>query len=164
MRASWRQFKRLTAMSSLWDRRSPVRSRRSGRSPEASALPLNWRQTLRRKRKVEVSFNDLALPDGKHFQLQTSVTPGSGQLVRFVAAAESKERKGIKDAAFRKDQTGQGTSQAGVGQCDEAAQDAGPHASADTIRRGTAAGSCAIRSDRNGLLRELNAPLDSAPS
>jgi hypothetical protein len=116
------------------------------------------------ERKVEVSFNDLALPDGKHFQLQTSVTPGSGQVIRFVAAAESKEMKGIKDAAFRKNQTGQGTSQAGVGQCDEAAQDAGPHASADTIRRGTAAGSCAIRSDRNGLLRELNAPLDSAPS
>jgi len=54
------------------------------------------------ERKVEVSFNDLALPDGRHFQLQTSVVPGSGQVIRFVAAAESKERKGIKDAASEK--------------------------------------------------------------
>jgi hypothetical protein len=51
------------------------------------------------ERKLEVSFNDLALPDGRHFQLQTSVSPGSGQVIRFVAAAESKERKGVKDAA-----------------------------------------------------------------
>jgi len=54
------------------------------------------------ERKVEVSFNDLALPDGRHFQLQTSVSPGSGQVIRFVAAAESKQRKGIKDAASEK--------------------------------------------------------------
>ena len=54
------------------------------------------------ERKVKVSFNDLALPDGRHFQLQTSVTPGLGQVIRFVAAAESKERKGIKDAASEK--------------------------------------------------------------
>lgn len=54
------------------------------------------------EREVEVSFNDLALPDGRHFQLQTSVSPGSGQVIRFVAAAESKESKGIKDAASEK--------------------------------------------------------------
>jgi hypothetical protein len=51
------------------------------------------------ERKVEVSFNDLALADGRHFQLQTSVIPGSGQVMRFVAAAESKEKRGMKDAA-----------------------------------------------------------------
>jgi len=55
-----------------------------------------------RERKVVLSFNDLALPDGRHFQLQTSVTPGSGQVMRFVAAAESKEKKGVKDAASEK--------------------------------------------------------------
>ena len=54
------------------------------------------------ERKVDVSFDDLALPDGRHFHLQTSVGPGSGQVIRFVAAAESKERKGIKDAASEK--------------------------------------------------------------
>jgi hypothetical protein len=54
------------------------------------------------ERQVEVSFNDLALPDGRHFQLQTSVSPDSGQVIRFVAAKESKEGKGIKDAASEK--------------------------------------------------------------
>jgi hypothetical protein len=54
------------------------------------------------ERKVEVSFNDLALPDQRHFQLQTSVTPGSGQVIRFVTAAESAERKGVKDAVSEK--------------------------------------------------------------
>ena len=54
------------------------------------------------ERKVEVTFTELALPDGKHFQLNTSVSPGSGQVIRFVAAAESKEKKGIKDAASEK--------------------------------------------------------------
>ena len=51
------------------------------------------------ERKVEVSFNELVLPDGRHFPLDTSVSPGSGQVIRFVAAAESKERKGVKDTA-----------------------------------------------------------------
>ena len=51
------------------------------------------------ERKVEISFNELALPDGRHFPLNTSVSLGSGQVIRFVAAAESKERKGVKDAA-----------------------------------------------------------------
>jgi hypothetical protein len=51
------------------------------------------------ERKVEVSFNELALPDGRHFQLNTSVSPGSGQVIRFVASAESKEKKGVKDAS-----------------------------------------------------------------
>jgi len=51
------------------------------------------------ERKVEVSFNQLVLPDGRHFPLDTSVSPGSGQVIRFVAAAESKERKGVKDTA-----------------------------------------------------------------
>jgi hypothetical protein len=50
-------------------------------------------------RNVEVSFTELALPDGRHFQLHTSVSPGSGQVIRFVATAENRKRKGIKDAA-----------------------------------------------------------------
>ena len=52
------------------------------------------------ERKVEVNFDDLALADGRHFRLQSSVTPGSGQVISFVAAAEGKEKKkGVKDAA-----------------------------------------------------------------
>jgi hypothetical protein len=54
------------------------------------------------ERKVEVSFNALALPDGRHLQLQTSVSPGSGQVIRFVVAAESKKRTGVKDVASEK--------------------------------------------------------------
>jgi hypothetical protein len=51
------------------------------------------------ERKVEMSFDDLVLPDGRHFHLETSVSPGSGQVIRFVAAAENKQRKSAKDAA-----------------------------------------------------------------
>jgi len=54
-------------------------------------------------RKVEVGFNELVLADGKHLTLQTSVMPGSGQVIQFVAAAENKEKKkGVKDAASEK--------------------------------------------------------------
>ena len=54
------------------------------------------------ERKVELSFNDLVLPDGRHFQLKTSVSPGSGQVIRLVAAEGSKQRKGVKDAAYER--------------------------------------------------------------
>jgi hypothetical protein len=50
------------------------------------------------ERKVEVNFDDLVLADGRHFPLQSSMTPGSGQLIRFVAAAEGKDKKkSVKD-------------------------------------------------------------------
>src|SRR5215469_6407630 len=42
------------------------------------------------ERTVEVNFDELVLPDGRPFRLQSSVTSGSGQVIRFVAAAESK--------------------------------------------------------------------------
>ncbi len=51
------------------------------------------------ERKVELSFDDLVLPDGKHFQLNTNVSPGSGQVIRFIAAEEGKQKKGLKDVA-----------------------------------------------------------------
>jgi hypothetical protein len=54
------------------------------------------------ERTVEMSFNELALPDGRHFQLNTSVSPDWGRVIRFVAAAESKEKRGVKDAAFER--------------------------------------------------------------
>ena len=55
------------------------------------------------EQKVEVNFDDLVLADGRHFRLQSCVTPGSGQVIRFVAAAEGRERKkGVKDAASEK--------------------------------------------------------------
>jgi hypothetical protein len=86
----------------------PVGSQVNGQVTKIGAIP-GGKRTIAAldadfspERKVEVSFNDLSLPDGRHFQLQTSVSPGSGQVIRFVAAAESKERKGIKDAASEK--------------------------------------------------------------
>ena len=45
-------------------------------------------------RKVEVSFDELLLADGRRFPIATSVTPGSGQVLQFVAAAEKKKTIG----------------------------------------------------------------------
>jgi len=50
-------------------------------------------------RKIEVTFNDLMLADGRHLPLSTSVTPGSGQVIQFVAAAENKKANKVKDQA-----------------------------------------------------------------
>ena len=54
-------------------------------------------------RKVEVNFNELVLADGRRFALHTSVTPGSGQVIDFVTAANGKEKKNaVKDLASKK--------------------------------------------------------------
>jgi len=50
-------------------------------------------------RKVEVEFNQITLPDGKQLPVHTTVTPGSGNVVEFVAAADEHQGKGVKDAA-----------------------------------------------------------------
>jgi hypothetical protein len=54
--------------------------------------------------KVEIGFNELVLRDGKRLPLQTRVTPGSGQVIQFVTAANAKEKdqNGIKDLAAKK--------------------------------------------------------------
>jgi hypothetical protein len=49
-------------------------------------------------RKVAVSFEEVQLADGRRLPIETSVTPGSGQVIQFVAAAEGKKNK-IKDEA-----------------------------------------------------------------
>jgi hypothetical protein len=53
-------------------------------------------------RAIDVTFTELILADGKHIQIQTTVTPGSGQVIRFLVAADGKDKKGIKDAASEK--------------------------------------------------------------
>ena len=54
-------------------------------------------------RKIEIEFDELDLPDGKHMPVQTTVTPGSGQVIQFVSAAgEGSQKKGAKDAASEK--------------------------------------------------------------
>ena len=54
-------------------------------------------------RKVAVEFNELILPDGKHIAIRTTVTPGSGQVIQFVTAAEEKSKPGgVQGAAAAK--------------------------------------------------------------
>src|SRR5208337_4355566 len=54
-------------------------------------------------RKVEVGFDELVLPDGRRFPLHTSVTPGSGQVIELVTAADAKEKKNrVQDTASEK--------------------------------------------------------------
>ncbi|HTR45773.1 MAG TPA: hypothetical protein VMM16_00100 [Verrucomicrobiae bacterium] len=49
-------------------------------------------------RPVEVEFSQIALPDGKQLAVHTTVTPGSGDVVEFVSAADVRHSKGVKDA------------------------------------------------------------------
>jgi hypothetical protein len=51
-------------------------------------------------RKVEVEFSELILQDGKHLAVRTTVTPGSGQVLRFSSTRDKK--KTIKDVAATK--------------------------------------------------------------
>lgn len=52
-------------------------------------------------RKVHVEFEELVLSSGRHIPIQTVVTPGSGQVIQFVMAADEK-KKGLKDTAAEK--------------------------------------------------------------
>jgi len=55
------------------------------------------------RRKVEVGFHELVLADGRRFPLHTSVTPGSGQVIELVTAADAKEKKNrVQDTASEK--------------------------------------------------------------
>jgi type IV secretory pathway VirB10-like protein len=53
-------------------------------------------------RRIEVRFSDLMLADGRHIPLHTSVTPGSGQVLKFVSAPDKETKKTIKDVASEK--------------------------------------------------------------
>jgi hypothetical protein len=50
-------------------------------------------------RKVQMEFNDLLLPDGRHIPIDTTVTPGSGQVIQFVTNSAGEKKKTVKDAA-----------------------------------------------------------------
>ena len=54
-------------------------------------------------RKITVEFTELSLADGKHIPIQTTVVPGSGQVIRFVTASENQKKKGVKDAVIAKE-------------------------------------------------------------
>ena len=51
---------------------------------------------------IDVTFTDLILSDGKHIPIRTVVSPGSGQVIRFLTAANEKEKKGVQDVASEK--------------------------------------------------------------
>ncbi len=51
--------------------------------------------------KVQLEFNELLLADGRRIPIHTAVTPGSGQVIQFVTAADEK-RTGVKDAVTEK--------------------------------------------------------------
>ncbi len=51
--------------------------------------------------KVEVEFTQIKLPDGREIAVHTIVTPGSGQVIEFVSAAD-KGNKGAPNAAEQK--------------------------------------------------------------
>jgi hypothetical protein len=52
--------------------------------------------------KIDVEFTEFVLPDGKHLPIHTLVTPGSGQVIQFITAADADQQKGMKDAAAAK--------------------------------------------------------------
>jgi hypothetical protein len=52
--------------------------------------------------EVQVEFNELTLPDGRHIPVQTRVTPDSGQVVKFVTAGDDERKKSVKDVASEK--------------------------------------------------------------
>jgi hypothetical protein len=52
--------------------------------------------------KIDVEFTEFVLPDGKRLPIHTRVTPGSGQVIQFITAADVDKQKGVKDAAAEK--------------------------------------------------------------
>ena len=52
--------------------------------------------------KIDVEFTEFVLPDGKHLPIHTTVSPGSGQVIQFITAADADQQKGTKDAAVEK--------------------------------------------------------------
>jgi hypothetical protein len=53
-------------------------------------------------RKVEVTFSEIVLTDGKHIPIHTVVTPGSGQVIKFTTAADAEKKGGVKSAVSEK--------------------------------------------------------------
>ena len=51
--------------------------------------------------KISVQFTELVLANGEHISIRTVVTPGSGEPIRFITAADE-NHKGVKDAAAQK--------------------------------------------------------------
>jgi hypothetical protein len=64
----------------------------------AAALDTDFSPT----RKLDLTFDELVLADGKRISLHTNVTPGSGQVIQFVIADDKSSKKTAKDEASEK--------------------------------------------------------------
>jgi hypothetical protein len=53
-------------------------------------------------RAFAVEFSELILADGQHIAIRTLVTPGSGQVIQFLAAKDDRSTNGLKRAASEK--------------------------------------------------------------
>jgi hypothetical protein len=53
-------------------------------------------------RQIDVEFDTILRPDGNPIPIQTVVTPGSGQVIEFVTAADQDQKKSAKDVASEK--------------------------------------------------------------
>ena len=88
----------IPAGSQLTGRISAIERISAARRAEA-ALSEDFTPT----RKLEVEFDEVTLPGGKQIAVQTKVTPGSGQLLDFVSAAEDPgAKKSVASEAARK--------------------------------------------------------------
>ena len=54
-------------------------------------------------RKIDVEFTELDLAGGTRIPVHTSVVPGSGQVIEFVTAVESKEKQGVKSTVTERE-------------------------------------------------------------
>jgi hypothetical protein len=70
----------------------------SGRKRTLEALNADFTPA----RKVGVAFDQLVLPGGTRIPIQTSVTPGSGEVINFVTAPDQGQKKSVKDVASEK--------------------------------------------------------------
>jgi hypothetical protein len=71
----------------------------SGLQRTLAALDADFTPT----RRVAVEFNELILPNGKDIAVQTTVTPGSGQVIQFVTSADERSKPGgVQGAAAAK--------------------------------------------------------------
>jgi type IV secretory pathway VirB10-like protein len=65
----------------------------SGKQRTLSALDADFTPP----REVGVEFDEVVLRGGKHLAMQTTVTPGSGQVLQLVTSSEPEQKKGAKN-------------------------------------------------------------------
>lgn len=71
--------------------------------PAAARTMAALNANLTPARRIEFEFTELVTADGKPIPIQTSVVPGSGQVLEFVSAAESQKKKDVKEVLTRKE-------------------------------------------------------------